>query len=294
VTLPDSRPFALTCPGGPWIRGQILLLGLLFLVPICSAQKFRFSQVDQKTVSEREQHAPASQEDRRSRLRELFIEAGCARDQLSEEHLEGPPGVNIICRLPGKTGYTIVVGANYNQATPDNWTAASLLSSLFQSLGNRKRHHTFLFVAFADGGADLAGSRFFADHMGPEQLNRTEAMVNLDALGFSPTKIAPNSDKDLVKNFVTVMYVLKMVASQVDISKSVPVDSEPFSSRNIPQITLHSLTQDAVADLKDQGSSSAATPDAAEFRPDFYYSSYRLISGYLAYLDESLKPKHKK
>lgn len=250
--------------------------------------------MDQKTVSEREQNAPASQEERGSRLRELFIQAGCAHDQLNEEHLEGSPGVNVICRLPGKTGYTIVVGANYSQAAPDNWTAASLLSSLFQSLAGRKRHHTFLFVAFADGGTDLAGSRFFADHMGPEQFNRTEAMVNLDALGYSPTKIAPNSDKDLVKDFVAVMYVLKLVASQVDISKSVHMDSEPFSSLNIPQITLHSLTQDAVADLMTQEPPSATTPKAPEFRPDFYYSSYRLISGYLAYLDEDLKPRHKK
>lgn len=130
--------------------------------------------------------------------------------------------------------------------------------------------------------------------MGLEQLDRTQAMVNLDALGFSPTKIAPNSDKDLVKDFVAVMYVLKLVASQVDISKSLRVDSEPFSSLSIPQITLHSLTQDAVADLTTQGSSAPATPNAAEFRLDFYYNSYRLISGYLAYLDETLKPKHKK
>lgn len=286
----DSRLFA-------FIRGQSLRLTLLILLlaPFCSAQKFRFSQVDQKTVSERLQNAPADEESRRTRLRELFIQAGCARDQLSEEHLEGSSRVNIICRLPGKTGYTIVVGANYYHATPDNWTAASLLPSLFQSLVSRRRHHTFLFVAFADGGTDLAGSRYFADHMGQEQLDRTEAMVNLEPLGFSPTKIAPNSDKELVKDFVAVMYVLKLVASQVDISKGMRVDSEPFSSLNIPQITLHSLTQDAVADLKTQGPSAAsATPSAPEFRLDFYYNSYRLISGYLAYLDETLKPKHKK
>jgi Peptidase family M28 len=269
---------------------------VVVLVPICSAQKFRFSQVDRSTVAERERHAPASQEERRARLRELFIQAGCARDQLSEEHLEESARVNVICRLPGKTGYTIIVGANYYQAAPDNWTAASLLPSLFQSLMGKRRHHTFIFVAFADGGTDLAGSQFFAGQMGHDELDRTEAMVNLDALGFSPTKIAPNSDKDLVKDFVAVMYVLKMVASQVDISKGVHVDSEPFSSLNIPQITLHSFTQDAVADLQAQGSAlpAGSAPDGAHFRPDFYYNSYRLLSGYLAYLDEILKPRHKK
>ena len=268
---------------------------ILVLVPICSAQKFRFNEVDRSTIAERERHPPATQDDRRIRLRELFIEAGCTPDKLSEEHLENASGVNVICRLPGKTGYTIVVGANYYHTAPDNWTAASLLPSLFQSLAGRRRHHTFIFVAFADDGADLAGSRFFTDHMGQEQLDRTEAMVNLDALGFSPTKIAPNSDKDLVKDFVAVMYVLKMVASQVDISKGIHVDSEPFSSLNIPQITLHSLTQDAVADLQSQGSEHATSvPNAPHFRSDFYYNSYHLISGYLAYLDEILKPKHKK
>lgn len=266
---------------------------ILVLVPLCSAQKFRFNEVDRSTIAERERHPPATQDDRRIRLRELFIEAGCTPDKLSEEHLDNASGVNVICRLPGRTGYTIVVGANYYQTAPDNWTAASLLPSLFQSLAGRRRHHTFVFVAFADDGADLAGSRFFTDHMGPEQLDRTEAMVNLDALGFSPTKIAPNSDKDLVKDFVAVMYVLKMVASQVDISKGIHVDSEPFSSLNIPQITLHSLTQDAVADLQSKEPIHPASADP-HFRSDFYYNSYHLISGYLAYLDEILKPKHKK
>jgi peptidase M28-like protein len=268
-------------------------LFILVLVSLCSAQKFRFNEVDRSTIAERERHPPATQDDRRIRLRELFIEAGCAPDEISEEHLDNAGGVNVICRLPGKTGYTIVVGANYYHTTPDNWTAASLLPSLFQSLAGRRRHHTFVFVAFADDGADLAGSRFFTDHMGQEQLDRTEAMVNLDALGFSPTKIAPNSDKDLVKDFVAVMYVLKMVASQVDISKGVHVDSEPFSSLNIPQITLHSLTQDVVADLQSREPVDPASA-GSHFRPDFYYNSYHLISGYLAYLDEIIKPKHKK
>jgi hypothetical protein len=262
------------------------ILLILLLVPICSAQRFSFAQVDRTTVISREQHPPATQEARRTRLRELFIQAGCTHGQLTEEPVQSSGGVNLICRLGGRSGDTIIIGANYNQAVPDNWAAASLLPSLYQSLAGRKRHHTFIFVAFADGAADLAGSRFFAEMMGSAEIKRTEAMVDLDVLGFSPTKISSNSDKDLVKALFTVVYVLKEMASQVDITKGVHVDAETFSSLNVPEITLHSLTQGEVADLQTEGNTGPA-----KFRPDFYYSSYRLISGYLAYLDEVLKRK---
>lgn len=273
---------------------RVMLL-MLVLTPICCAQKFRFSQIDKNTVVGREQNVPATQEARRSRLREMFIQAGCTQGELTEERVENSEGVNVICRLPGKSTKTIVVGANYNPGIPDNWTASSLLPSLFQSLARRKRQHTFVFVAFADTNAGLAGSRSFVDQIGHPGLERTEAMVDLDLLGFSRTKISPNSDKDLVKAFFTVMYVLKEVASQVDISKDLRLDAETFTALNIPQITVHSLTQDDIAGLQAQTAAVVADPvfEATQFNANFYYSSYRLISGFLAYLDEIWKRKRR-
>jgi hypothetical protein len=77
-----------------------------------------------------------------------------------------------------------------------------------------------------------------------------------------------------------MVYILKLPASQIDIQAAGKTDSEPFLSRNIPQITIHSMTQANLAD-------GVPTP----FRPGNYYDSYKLICGYLAYLDETRKPR---
>ena len=282
----------------PSMRLTVPILLALALLSLCPAQEFRFTPVAESILQQRADKPPLGRQDRQARIRDLFVQAGCSRDRLMEQPLQNMPDANLICRLPGKGKDTIIVGANYSKAALDNWTSASLLPSLLQSLVSRKRRHTFLFIAFADGDRDLAGSEFFVQQMNQTDLERTVAMVNLDALGFSPTKISSEgSDKKLVESFITVMYALKQTASQVDISKGVRLDSEPFASRHIPQITIHSLTQDAVAGLQTQGQ-QPASPEGAGFgrvetgfRPNLYYSSYHLISGYLAYLDETLKSK---
>lgn len=286
-----------------WYNGLIILIEIVltgFLVPVCHAQKIRFSPVSQVVIQARKEQAPASQSERAARIKQLFVLAGCARDQLGEQTLPNLAGTNVICRFPGKSQETIVVGANYNETGIDNWTGASLLPSLLQSLAGRKRRHTFVFVAFADGSQNLAGSNFFAAEMAPGEVEQTEAMVNLGALGFSPTKIATaRSDKQLVKSFMTVTYALKYMASQVDLAGTVSLDSEPFAARQIPGITIHSLTQDAVAGLQPSVQPPVAVPDhdfahfETGFRLDLYYHSYKLISGYLAYLDETLGRRHR-
>lgn len=268
------------------------------LLAVCHAQKFRFTPVKQTVLQQRMQPAPADWQERKARIRQLFIQAGCTRDELSEQTLKNVTGANVICRLPGKSKDTIVIGANYSQAAFDNWLTASLLPSVFESLIGRKRQHTFIFIAFADGSRDVAGSEFFAEEMSQSGLSHIQAMINLEALGFSPTKISTSaSDKKLVKAFMTVTYVLKQMASQVDLAPAIHLDSEPFASRKIPQITIHSLTKDAVEELQvhDEQLVSTTSPDFAHVEPGFrvsaYYSSYHLISGYLAYLDVTLKSK---
>ena len=274
-----------------------LLLLMLAMFSVAEAQRFRFSPVSESTLLQRKARPPSGQQERESRLKQLFVQAGCNASELSEQPLERMTGSNVICRLPGSSQETIIVGASYSQTRPDNWNGAVLLPSLFQSMTGRKRHHTFVFVAFADGEKDLAGAQYFATHLPPSDVDRTEAMINLDPPGFSPTKISSaDSDKKLVESFFKVTYILKQMASQVDISKGARVDSEPFAALEIPQITIHSLTQEAVAGLHPDAdrpvlSAPDVANDGAQFSANHYYQTYRLISGYLAYLDETLKPR---
>jgi hypothetical protein len=271
------------------MRPTLPILVILALVAVSGAQKLRFTQLQKYVILERERYAPADSQGRKTRIRQLFVQAGCSRDNLTEQAVPGSEA-NVICRLPGKSKQTIIVGANYSPAPPDNWSGASLLPSLFQSLAGKKRRHTVVFVAFAGEKRDLSGAEFFASHLTPAEMERTEAMVNLDALGISPTKIsARDSDKELVKSFMAMVYVMKLMASQVDISRGIRVDSEPFASRHIPQITIHSLTKGDVAGLN--GQNGQTQPTEAQFRPDNYYDSYHLISAFLVYLDEILKPR---
>jgi hypothetical protein len=105
-------------------------------------------------------------------------------------------------------------------------------------------------------------------------------MINLDVLGLSPTKVwASHSDKDLVHALVMMVYAMKLPASQIEMESSGSTDADPFALRQIPQITIHSLTH------------NAAGEPSTGFRPNNFYDTYRLLCGYLAYLDITLKPR---
>lgn len=268
---------------GPGLFSRVIVL---FLCGACLAQRVQFTPAEKSLVLERMKSIPDTNAERAARLKELFIQAGCHGNSLFEQKVEGAETPNIVCRLGTGEGDTVIVGGHYERTSSplrplDNWSGASLLPALYQSLRERKRNHSFIFVAFADNGNDPAGAEFFARHLTRSELDRAEAMVNVDALGLSPTKVwTAHSDKDLVHALIVMVYALKLPASQIDIAAVGNTDSDPFAARHIPQITIHSLTQ--------QNVSTGAT---TQFRPNNYYDTYRLLCGYLAYLDQSLKPR---
>jgi hypothetical protein len=264
----------------------VIIAGLI-LCGAGAAQKVQFAPAERSVVLERMKVIPESNQQRAERLKELFVEAGCGGNSLMEQKVEGSETPNIICRLGTDRNDMVIVGAHYDRSGPpqrrlDDWSGASLLPVLYQSLREKKRDHSFLFVAFADNGNTASGAEFFVRHLGRPQLQRAEAMVNIDALGLSPTKVwVAHSDKELVHSLIVMVYALKIPASQIDIAAAGTTDSDPFAARHIPQITIHSLTQQNVAGTSTQ------------FRPNNYYDTYRLLCGYLAYLDRSLKPRQR-
>jgi hypothetical protein len=254
----------------------IILLGCGGL----SAQRLHFSPVQRNDILQRVKNPPATTQGREQFLKDLFQRSGCDGQNLEEQRPANQEQPNLICRLPGQSDDAVIIGAHYDLAVSnrrpiDNWTGAVLLPALFECLRNRKRQHTFIFVAFADKGAELQGAEFFAAHLPAAELAHIKAMVNLDALGLSPTKVwTAHSDRDLVQALLHTVYAMKLPASQIDIEAAGPTDSQPFASRNIPQITIHSMTQQNLL----SGTASA-------FRAGNYYDSYRLVCGYVAFLD---------
>jgi hypothetical protein len=258
------------------------------LAALCAAgaaQKVKFSALDRAEILERVKEAPSGDDERAARIKAMFAAAGCNGNLLREQTVTGASAPNVICELRGEGSEAVIVGAHYDMSSAnrplDNWNAAALLPALYKSLRGQRRHHHFIFVAFADQGGELSGSRFFAGHMSATQVRQAEAMVNLDVLGLSPTKVwSSHSDKDLVHDLVIMVYALKLPASQIDMERASSTDSEAFSFVQVPTITIHSLTEPNLA---------GGAP--ATFRPGNYYDTYRLLCGFLAYLDLTLKPR---
>jgi acetylornithine deacetylase/succinyl-diaminopimelate desuccinylase-like protein len=268
------------------MRASALVTVMLILCGPCRAQKLHFSPVEKADILQRIKNVPGSDEERAGLLRNWFVRAGCDGENWSEQQVNIARVPNLICRMRGESDDVVIVGAHYDRVSSserpiDNWTGAALLPAIFECLHNRKRHKTFIFVAFADDGTRLTGAEFFTSHLTAAELRHVKAMVNVDTLGLSPTKVwSAHSDKDLVQALVATVYAMKLPASQIDIAGAGPTDSQPFAARNIPQITIHSMTQ-----------ANLATGKATAFRPGNYYDSYRLLCGYVAYLDTSQKAR---
>jgi hypothetical protein len=224
-------------------------------------------------------------------IRKWLAESGCSKSNLSDEPTRSDLAPNVICVLPGETREEIVVGAHTDKVTKagdgvvDNWSGAALLPGLLFSLNGHKRHHTFVFVGFSGEERGLVGSEYYVDHLSPSERDHIEAMVNMDSLGLTSTKVwASHADKTLLNALLAVAAANKLPVSIANVDNLGTTDSESFAALHIPRITLHSVTPETIHILHSDEDTLAA------INLDDYYDSYRLIAEYLAYLDGVLKP----
>lgn len=264
-----------------------LALLLCLLVGTAFGQQLKFSLMDKAVILERIKESLPKNQQREEKIKDIFAGAGCgpAMTEQPVKHVSTP---NVICRLPGDTDDEIIVGAHYDKVssgtgTIDNWSGAALLPSLYEGLASIKRHHTFVFIAFTGEEEELLGSDFFVHHMSQEEVARTRAMINMDTLGLSFTKVwVHRADKDLWHALLQVSASMKLPVGEVDVEAVGSTDSESFAGKHIPRITIHSLTQDTLRVLHSPADNLRA------LHPDDYYDTYRLIQAYLAYLDQEL------
>src|ERR1041385_5353338 len=159
------------------MRGSALAITIFSFIfcGVTSAQKVQFAPADKGEVLQRMKAIPESNRERAARLKQLFIQAGCGENFLTEQKLEGAEMPNIICRLGTGENELVIVGAHYERTSSpqrplDNWSGAALLPVLYQSLRERKRAHSFLFVAFADSGNSPSGAESFVRHLNRSQV----------------------------------------------------------------------------------------------------------------------------
>jgi len=267
----------------------IATLMLLCLFGRITAEDVRYNTVSRETVEARLGRYAGNNKQREATLKQMLSEAGCDDQHLSEQPVKGSRLPNVICVLPGSSDQVIIVGAHFDHVSDvegvvDNWSGASLLPSLYESIKTVPRKHTYIFIGFTDEELGLVGSSFYVQHMTKEQVAATTAMVNMDTLGLAPTEIwGSHADKGLNLAIAYVARQMHVPISSVNVeSIGASADSESFIERKIPSITIHSLTPEAwrnhiIHSARDRMS-------AMHF--DDYYESYRLIAGYIAFLDQ--------
>lgn len=130
-----------------------VLTGFAFLSAAILVAQARYVQMTPAIIQQRLDLYKGNDTTREAALVRLFSEAGCSTGNLSVQPVPSRKQPNVICVLPGTTQATIVVGGHFDhvaegEGIADNWSGASLLPSLFQSLAGSQRKHTFVFVGF--------------------------------------------------------------------------------------------------------------------------------------------------
>lgn len=272
------------------LRSIAAVAALAVLPGTCAvAESFRYKLVPRDVVESRLKQYAGNNKDREAALRQMFAAAGCDEQHLSEQPVKGSKQPNVICVLPGNTDKVIIVGAHFDRVhegdgVVDNWSGASLLPSLYEAVKIEPRRHSYVFIGFTDEEQGEVGSSFYARKMTKEQVAATDAMVNMDTLGLGSTKVwSSRADKDLLGALLYIAKQLNIPVSGVNVERIGDTDSERFSERKIPSITIHSLTQ-ATWDARILHSSK---DKFSAVRLDDYYQSYRLLAAYITFLDMS-------
>jgi len=245
----------------------------------------QFGLVSPETVQNRLGLYKGKDKDREATLVRTFADAGCPASDLSEQPVPKRKEPNVICVLPGYTTEEIVIGAHFDHVPEgygivDNWSGASLLPSLFQSLSISKRRHTFVFIGFTGEESREIGSTYYVSQLSKNEIGEISLMITLDSIGLGPTKVwASRSDKVAVGVLNGTAQALKLSLGGVNVDGFGESDEEPFIRRGIKTITIHSITPENKRVLH----SALDAPAAISFHD--YYDTYHLLAGYLVVLD---------
>jgi len=247
---------------------------------------------DQELIQELKD-APHTYADRTEKLVALFQQAGLTEVKKQEATPPGtsPPAqlANVIAVLPGKSPECIVVGAHTDftmgsMGVIDDWSGASMLANIAQTLGPLPRNHTFLFIGFTLEEAGVVGSSRYVRRLSLQEKNNIRAMVNLDCLGVSKTFLWRTGSADALEALASRVAADEKVALTARQLTNVGADSDAFMAAGIPAITFDSLAA-ADFDLID------SPRDRFEaINPANYVEQYHFLVHYLLALDQMTEP----
>lgn len=259
---------------------------LLLLVAVTASAQVHFNTVSREVLEQRLKNSSRNDSERAAILKQDFADAGCG--DLTEQPVKHVKQPNVVCVIRGESDATILIGAHLDHVDAgagvvDDWTGAAMLPSLVQGMVGSHPKHTYVFVGFSGEEGGLLGSEFYVKQVGKEQLKQIAAMVNLECLGLAPTEVwQTHSDKNLVGLLAGTASALHLPISAVNVDRVGNDDSDSFKRRKVPNVTLHSISQQTWPILHSSKDTLAA------INLDDYYQSYRLVAAYLAVLDDSL------
>jgi hypothetical protein len=211
--------------------------------------------------------------DRVERLVDLFFQAGCVGDQLTQTRAKGGRYPDVVCRLPGRDPDAIVVAAyvDPSERRGEDWSGAALLPQLYRALSVQKREHSYVFVGF--GQNSRRGMRTDAERLAESDQDRVRALVDLQRL-----RLGPSSSSLL---FSSADANLRQDLGAVGVALGVPRDSLRFVQ--VPDPRRHDVPMIALASPKDDDDAASVDPREA------YRGTGRMIAIFLAYLDDTLR-----
>jgi Zn-dependent M28 family amino/carboxypeptidase len=256
---------------------------------ICQGRQVQYRELSPNVIQQRLETVAKKNADREQTLKGLLEAVGCQAERLTEQSVTRRTPPNVICTLPGATESVILIGAHFDHVPTsygviDDWSGASLLPSLYESIATVPRKHTFVFVGFTEEEKGLIGSGFYVKHLTAEETAHIRAMINLDSLALGPTKVwASRADPVLLNALAVVAQSAQLPLQGVNVDQVGRDDSIPFAAKKVPTISLHSVTQQTLEILHTPKDAMAAV------KLSDFYQSYRLLAAYLAYLDKALK-----
>ncbi len=265
--------------------------------------------------------APLLQQEREQRLVELFRQAGAAEDgielfplkievdqklqsierklreagqsaaeilaiQKKERELWSQPMNNVIARIPGSGDRILVLCANFDAVEGGNrvllnWTGCVAMANVYQSLRAAGLSHQLWCVGFAAQGLGCVGSRTWVQSLQKEQLEKIDAVIDLECLGMAdPAVFADQSS-------VGLKWVAREAAREIGLElpirdyenlPSKSSDLTAFRSRKIPTLFIDGIDPSRADLLFKPAGIEAVDPKAMD-------SAHRLVVRILLALD---------
>jgi Iap family predicted aminopeptidase len=261
---------------------------MALIAPAAWSQTIYADVLTPQQIEQRLRSAPQSNQDRQQAITQMFRDAGCPSEQLELRPLKHSKFANVVCTVPGTTGQVIVAGAHFDHTTAgtgivDNWSGASMIAAVMQSLLSEPRRHTFVFVAFAREEEGLWGSRDFVARLDGEEAANIRAMVNIDSLGLGPIAVwRSHADPSLFDMAEQTAGILKTKLDVVDVDGEGDGDSSSFRDKKVAVIDFHSVRPETFHILHSKEDTFGAV------RMADYVDSFKFLASYLGYIDSHL------